>query len=65
MKSLFFVMSVVISRPKKRADSYTKKQKISHMALITTAIKNVLPEKERELTGRGWIIFQWGFYFFF
>lgn len=45
-------MSVVISRHKEGAGSDTKKQEMSHLDLITTAIKNIPPVQGRTDWGR-------------
>jgi len=45
-------MNVVISRHKEGADSDTKRQEISHLGSITTAIKNIPPIQGRTAWGR-------------
>lgn len=52
MKALFYDVILVISRHKEGADSDIKKQEMSHLDLITTAIKNILPIKGRTDWGR-------------
>lgn len=51
--SLFYDISMVISSHKEGADSDRKKQEMSHLDLITTAIKNIPLIQGR--TDWGWI----------